>query len=169
MHAQSHDMENTFLKEFEIRWSDVDANRHLGNFAYINMMSHTRMSLMDRIGFGHHAMKQNGIGPILFREEIHYFKEVLPGTPIRVSAALKRVSEDFKFFSFEHRFYTNNGENVAYGEITGSWMSLSGRKLATPPGKLIEAFGEIPKSSDFRHFAPGEVRLPDVYPVHLQQ
>ena len=25
-----------FFKEFEIRWSDTDANRHLANSAYIN-------------------------------------------------------------------------------------------------------------------------------------
>ena len=41
------------LKEFEVRWSDVDANRHLGNSAYINFMSHTRMSFMSEAGFGH--------------------------------------------------------------------------------------------------------------------
>jgi acyl-CoA thioester hydrolase len=29
-----------YLKEFEIRWSDVDANRHLANSAYLNYMAH---------------------------------------------------------------------------------------------------------------------------------
>jgi len=27
-----------YLKDFEIRWSDVDANRHLANSAYINFI-----------------------------------------------------------------------------------------------------------------------------------
>ena len=78
-------MNQPFFQSFEVRWSDVDANRHLGNFAYINMMSHTRMSLLDKIGFGHDEMHKAQIGPILFREEIHYFNEVLPGAPIKVS------------------------------------------------------------------------------------
>ena len=39
-----------FFKEFEIRWSDVDSNRHLANSAYINFMAHTRMSLFISIG-----------------------------------------------------------------------------------------------------------------------
>jgi len=32
-----------YFKEFDIRWSDIDANRHLANSAYTNFMSHTRM------------------------------------------------------------------------------------------------------------------------------
>ena len=40
----------TYFKEFEIRWSDLDANRHLGNSAYTNLMSHTRMSYLFEIG-----------------------------------------------------------------------------------------------------------------------
>ncbi len=39
-----------YLKEFEIRWSDVDANRHLANSAYLNYMSHARMSFLMEIG-----------------------------------------------------------------------------------------------------------------------
>ena len=35
-----------YLKEFEVRWNDIDANRHLANSAYINYMSHTRLSFM---------------------------------------------------------------------------------------------------------------------------
>jgi acyl-CoA thioester hydrolase len=162
-------MNEVFYKEFEVRWSDVDANRHLGNFAYINMMSHTRMSLLNKIGFGHHAMHKAQIGPVLFREEIHYFKEVLPGTPLKVSGVLKRVSEDHKFFCFEHRFYADSGENVAYGEITGSWISLSERKLIAPPQALRKALDEIPKSGDYRMFHPEEIRIPDIYPVHLTE
>lgn len=41
-----------YTKEFEIRWSDIDANRHLANSAYVNFMSHTRMGFMLENGFG---------------------------------------------------------------------------------------------------------------------
>ena len=40
-----------YLKEFEIRWSDIDANRHLANSAYLNFMSHTRMAFLMELGF----------------------------------------------------------------------------------------------------------------------
>jgi len=40
-----------YLKEFEICWSDMDANRHIANSAYINFMSHTRMACLLEVGF----------------------------------------------------------------------------------------------------------------------
>ena len=35
-----------YTKQFEIRWSDLDANLHLGNSKYMDFMSHTRMSFL---------------------------------------------------------------------------------------------------------------------------
>ncbi len=40
-----------YKKQFEIRWSDVDANGHLANSAYTNFMSHARMSFFGEQGF----------------------------------------------------------------------------------------------------------------------
>lgn len=36
-----------YSKQFEVRWSDLDANRHLANSAYMNFMSHTRMGFFN--------------------------------------------------------------------------------------------------------------------------
>ena len=87
-----------YLKEFEIRWNDIDANRHLANSAYINFMSHTRLSYMLENGFGQANMVANNIGPVVFYEHMFYFKEVFPGKPITVSLALKGLSEDGMYF-----------------------------------------------------------------------
>ncbi|MEX0273937.1 MAG: acyl-CoA thioesterase, partial [Flavobacteriaceae bacterium] len=74
-----------YLKEFEIRWSDVDANRHMANSAYLNFMSHTRMSFLMEMGFGQKILSQHQIGPVVFYEHMYYFKEIFPGKPIKVS------------------------------------------------------------------------------------
>ena len=41
-----------YTKTFEIRWSDMDANQHLGNSTYIDYLSHTRMSFFKEKGMG---------------------------------------------------------------------------------------------------------------------
>ena len=157
-----------FLKEFEIRWSDVDANRHLGNFAYINMMSHARMAALEHIGFGHKTMAKLQIGPIVLRESIHYFKEVFPGQKLRVGVALKSLSNDHRFFSFEQRFYLDNGENVALGEMTGSFISLLTRKISAPQKEILDGFNLIPKAEDFEYVEPSSIRLKDKIPIPLK-
>ena len=74
-----------FFKEFEIRWSDTDANRHLANSAYINFMSHTRMAYLGLLGFNQKSMGAHNIGPVVFYEHVYYFKEAFPGMPVKVS------------------------------------------------------------------------------------
>ena len=46
-----------YTKKFEIRWNDLDANKHLGNSAYIEFMSHTRMSFLTEYGVGIDVME----------------------------------------------------------------------------------------------------------------
>ena len=98
-----------FFKEFDIRWSDLDANRHLANSAYINFMSHTRMAYLGILGFNQKSMAQFQIGPVVFYEHMYYFKEVFVGKPVKVSLDLKGISEDGMFFEFQHDFFDANG------------------------------------------------------------
>ena len=59
-----------FIKNFEVRWSDLDANRHLANSAYVNMMSHTRMEFLNSLGLTLNQMAQNQLSPVVCHEHI---------------------------------------------------------------------------------------------------
>ena len=160
-----------FLKEFEIRWNDVDANRHLANSAYINFMSHTRMSFLTNIGFGHQAFVKYGIGPVVFYEHIYYFKEVFPGKPIKVSLEIKGLSADGMFFEFHHNFYDAKEKNVAHCEMMGAWIDMEKRSLTGLPEEILEIFNKQQKPEDYkvltkedtRKFAKGPKDLPATF------
>lgn len=74
-----------YFKEFEIRWSDLDANRHLANSAYLNYMSHTRMAFLIELGVNQMTLAKAQLGPVVFYEHMYYFKEAFPGKPVKVS------------------------------------------------------------------------------------
>jgi len=147
-----------YLKEFEVRWSDVDANRHLANSAYINFMSHARMSYLMELGFDQRMMVKHQIGPVVFYEHMYYFKEVFPGKPIRVSLEVMGMSEDGKFFEFHHNFYDAQGRNVAHCEMMGAWMGLQTRKLTDLPQELLEVFDSLEKPEGFRVLTKADTR-----------
>ncbi|MEO1011266.1 MAG: acyl-CoA thioesterase [Bacteroidota bacterium] len=147
-----------YLKQFEIRWSDVDANRHLANSAYINFMSHTRMGYLQELGFDQKTMAQYRIGPVVFYEHMYYFKEVFPGKPIKVSLDVKGMSADGKFFEFHHNFYDAKGRNVAHCEMMGAWISLETRKLIGLPQVLLQKFQNMEKAGDFRILTKEDTR-----------
>lgn len=156
-----------FLKSFEVRWSDLDANSHLANSAYMNMMSHTRMAFLQGLGLGLHQLKKARLGLVVFHEHIHYFKEVLPGQPIQVSLLLKGLSEDGLFFEFEHRFFDAEGNNGAYCEILGAWINLETRSLQAPEPEMLQVFLKAQKTTDFRTLTKEDTRSAHCRPVHL--
>lgn len=147
-----------FLKEFEVRWSDVDANRHLANSAYINFMSHTRMAYLLEKGFGHDVMVQNKLGPVVFYEHMYYFKEIFPGKPVRVSLEFMGMSEDGCFFEFHHNFYNSKGNNVAHCEMMGAWISLESRQLSPLSKELLSRFEELDRPEGFRILTKEDTR-----------
>ena len=139
-----------YLKSFEVRWNDLDANRHLANSAYINFMSHTRMTYLSQAGLSVSRMEEHRLGPIVFYEHIYYFREVLPGRPVRVSLELKGLSEDGMFFEFHHNFYDEQGRNLAHCEMMGSWIDMESRKLIPLPASLLDRMQAMERAADFR-------------------
>lgn len=139
-----------FRKQFEIRWSDVDANRHLANSAYTNFMSHTRMAFLIDKGFTMKEMAKFNVGPVVFYEHMYYFKEVFMGQPLTVSLEVSGLSEDGMFFKFEHNFYNHKGEHLAHCEMLGGWIDLSTRKLTELKEELLEIAQGFPKADDFK-------------------
>ena len=153
-----------YYKEFEIRWSDIDANRHLANSAYINFMSHTRMSFLIDHGMDQRMMAKYQIGPVVFFEHVYYFTESFQGQKIRVSFELGGMSKDGMFFRFLHNFYDTKGRNLAYCEMQGGWMDLQTRKLSTMPEALMSFWNEVPKAQEFVWLTKEDMRRGTVMP-----
>ncbi len=157
-----------YTKEFEIRWSDVDANRHLRNSAYIDYMSHTRMSFLMESGLDQKHLAQYDLGPVAFSEQMFYFREVFPGKPVRVSLQLKGISDDGMYFQFLHNFYDEKGKNFARCEMMGGWIDLKQRKLVGLPTELLEKLKALEKTEDFKIINKEETRQHGVRPKDLE-
>ncbi|TDT41999.1 acyl-CoA thioester hydrolase [Maribacter spongiicola] len=147
-----------YTKDFEVRWSDIDANRHLANSAYVNLMSHTRMAFLIDQGFDQKTMVTYKIGPVAFYEHMYYFKEAFLGNQVKVSLEIMGLSEDGKFFEFHHNFYNDKGENIARCEMMGAWISLETRKLTSLAIELRSKFSDIEKSASFKVLTKEDTR-----------
>lgn len=156
-----------YLKEFEIRWSDIDANRHLANSAYVNFMSHTRMSFLIDQGIDQQVLRKYQIGPVVFNENVFFFKEAFQGMKVRVSFELGGVSEDGTFFKFVHNFYDEKGRNLAYCEMQGGWVNLETRKLTPLPAHLMELLDKSPKTKEFKFLTKEDMRAQGRRPKDL--
>lgn len=156
-----------YQKKFEIRWSDLDANRHLANAAYQNFMSHTRMGFLIENGFSSKELATLNLGPVVFYEHIYYFKELLPEDTATVSVELKGLSEDGMFFEFEHNIYNQHGINCARCEMLGAWIDLHTRSLTSLPEELVKRVEALDKTENFRILTKEDTRAHGQKPKHL--
>lgn len=148
-----------YTKEFEVRWSDLDANRHVANAAYLNFMSHTRMAYLISHGFGHREMVRLNVGPVLFYEHLYYFREILPGSTIYVTLELRGLSKDNMLFEFVHNIYGKDGTHHLRAELMGAFIDLQSRKLTPLPEKLVqEVFDKMHRTEDFRWLTKEDTR-----------
>lgn len=147
-----------YIKEFEVRWNDLDANRHLANSSYINFMSHTRLSYFMEKGFGQDNMVKHNLGPVVFYEHVFYFKEIFPGKPIRVSLQLNGISEGGMYFEFQQNFYNEEGKNLARCNMMGGWIDLKNRKLRDIPEVLFSAINQLDKTENYKILTKEDTR-----------
>lgn len=147
-----------YYKEFEIRWSDIDANRHLANTAYVNFMSHTRMSFLMENGMSQRELVNHNLGPVVFYEHFNYFKEVFAGKPVKVTLEVKGLSKDGMFFEFVHNMYNHKGQHVASCEMMGAWIDLSTRKLTTVPADFLKPMEQLKRTEDFKFLTKEDTR-----------
>src|SRR5438045_8045349 len=125
-----------YTKEFEIRWADLDANRHVANSSYVDLLSETRMSYLRENGFTQKKFEEFGIGPVIFTEEFYYIKEIRQNEKIKISLELLANDKDFKYIKFAHCIFNSEGKLSVFSETFFGWFSLAERKLIIPPDEI---------------------------------
>ncbi|MDR1876320.1 MAG: thioesterase family protein [Flavobacteriaceae bacterium] len=128
-----------FIEKFNVRWSDVDANRHVGNSSYMNYCSQTRMSFLNSRGFGINHLVKWGVIPVILKEEFIFYRELHVDQTVYVTLELTAISEDGNIFEFTHKIYDSEGIHHSTSYAKGVWIDMIQRKRITPPEELKEA------------------------------
>lgn len=131
--------------KFEVRWSDIDANKHLANSSYVEYCAQTRMAFMNTHKMGLKELNRWGIGPVILHERYSFFREILPDETVYVTAEIAGMSEDASIYQFVHKFYMPDGTHCATAEATGVWIDTMLRKSTTPPDDILEVMKEFGK------------------------
>lgn len=131
------------------RWADFDPNNHMRHTAYNDYAAESRARLFNEYGLSLKEFNRLGIGPILFKEETNFYREINLGDDITVEVLLKGASTYGERFKFIHKIYRKDGILAAEIEIYGAWMDLSKRKLTLPPDIILEVFEKLTKIDGF--------------------
>lgn len=135
--------------KFQIIWAQVDPNGHLRHSAYYDLAAQVRVNAFSQYQLSVKALLDLGVGPILFREEARFLREVHLNDEIKVDMQLAAMREDGYKWSIRHNFYKED-ILVAVVTVDGAWMDLKKRKVTIPPERLQESFHAFPKTDDFK-------------------
>lgn len=141
--------EEAHEEHFTARWSDLDANRHLRNTLFSEFATHTRFRLLQAHGFSQAAFESLRFGPVMFREEIRYRREVLFGERITVNVLFAGLSDDGSQWRVRQEVRREDGKQAALLTIDGAWIHLDTRKLVPPPPELLDVIRRLPRTADF--------------------
>ncbi|MBS1759079.1 MAG: acyl-CoA thioesterase [Bacteroidetes bacterium] len=132
-----------------IRWADIDANNHLRHSVYYDWGATCRMEFLFMHGVTMQLMEQIKLGPILFREECVFRRELKYGDTPEVSLEIIAAKKNYSRWSIRHNVWKDKETVSAIITVEGAWLDTIKRKLAVPPEDVAKGFALMPKSKDF--------------------
>ncbi|GEO08632.1 acyl-CoA thioesterase [Segetibacter aerophilus] len=140
----------SYSKPVEIRWSDLDPNFHVKHSAYYDFGAYVRMSLLTEVGLSTEVLMQHQLGPILFREECLFKREIQFQDKVSINVVLKQCTATYSRWTMQHEIIKNGDTVAAIVTVDGAWMDIVKRKLTVPPDFIISVMDKIPRAEDFR-------------------
>lgn len=134
----------------QVRWSDVDANHHVRHSVYYDWGAMCRMEFLTQEGLSDTVFSQLQVGPILFREESKFRREIRMHDKIRIDLQLLQAKRDFSRWSIRHSIWKEDNTEAAILTVDGAFLDIRTRKLTTPPELAFFVFSAMPSCAEFQ-------------------
>jgi len=142
-----------FEKKLMAGWGDMDFNSHMRNTAFMDKAGDVRMLFLSEHGFPMSELMRQRIGPVVMKDEIVYFKEVMLLDEITVTLAVAGLAPDGSRWMLRSDIIRPDGKLAARITSTGGWLDLGARKLVEPPPALMATWQALSKTEDFQELA----------------
>lgn len=127
----------------------MDANRHLRHSAYADLAAQARIELLEEFDLSMEVFAKLKMGPILFREELIYLKEITGSQKIEITSVMTKSRKDGSRWSIRHEVFREDGVKSAIINVDGAWLNMVERKLGGLPEEFAEKFHQMTKSEDY--------------------
>lgn len=138
----------TYEKPLKLRWSDLDPNMHIRHSVYYDFAAQVRTEFLFENGLTTDMLAKHGLGPILFREEAVFKRELHFGDDLTINLLCRALRRDASRFSFRHEIKRGD-TTCAIINVDGAWIDTVERKLTAPPELIYQAFDQVPRTKDF--------------------
>ena len=140
---------NNSTVSVEVRWADLDPNFHLRHSVYYDYGAYCRISYLSTSGITAQFMHQHGFGPVIFREEALFKKELKFWDLISLDLKLLKANRDYSRWTMQHQIFKNNEIVAAIITLDGAWIDTNKRKLIVPVAEVADSFDKMPRAENF--------------------
>ncbi len=131
------------------RWADLDPNFHLRHSVYYDYGTLLRLQFLHENGVTTELMLARNFGPVLFREEAVFKREVKFSDPVYIDLHLLKSRRDYSRWTMQHRITKEDGSLCCIITIDGAWFDTKERKLAAPLPEVTAMMLKMPKAEAF--------------------
>lgn len=134
----------------QLRWSDMDPNFHLRHSVYYDWGAMCRVQFLEKYGLTSSVMQKLQFGPIIFREECVFRREIHMNDAVSINLELVSAKKDYSRWTIRHTIMKDVETVSAILTIDGAWLDTAKRKLAMPPSEAVHVFSNMPLSENFQ-------------------
>lgn len=139
---------NSYIKTIDVRWADLDPNYHVRHSVYYDYGAFSRICYLQEHGITTAFMSEHHFGPILFREECFFKREIKLEDIVTIDLQLVKAKADHSRWTIQHSISKNN-ELAAILIMDGAWIDTIKRKLTLPPTLAHDTFNAMPRLDKF--------------------
>ncbi len=139
-----------FELSVQIRWADIDSNFHLRHSVFYDWAAMCRLDYLKERGLTSALMQKLHFGPVIFREECVFRKEINYDDKVRINLKLLKSRRDYSRWTIVHEIKKNDDTLCALVTIDGAWLNTIDRKLFIPPAEVVHAFQQVPPDENFQ-------------------
>ncbi|MEO5563741.1 MAG: acyl-CoA thioesterase [Chitinophagaceae bacterium] len=140
-------MKNTLA--IEVRWSDLDPNVHVRHSVYYDWGAQSRIRFFNDHNVPTTLLQKLQVGPILFREECVFKREVRLGDLVTVDLEMVKSRRDYSRWTMRHSITKNRDTLAAIITVDAAWLDIVQRKLVIPPKEVADAVSLMTLAGDF--------------------
>ncbi|TGN14506.1 acyl-CoA thioesterase [Leptospira ilyithenensis] len=86
-------LNSPFVSELSVLWSDMDSNGHVNNGVYQFYFDEARMQALEEEGFSLAKMREEKVGPVMYKAELSYNKPLSHPDKIRIETTFGDVTK----------------------------------------------------------------------------
>ena len=115
----------------KVRHYEADAYGHVNHASYVHYLETARVEALEAVGLSLPDMRRQGVMVVAAAMSVKYHSPASPGETLVIATHVREI-RGARTLWVQHVSETTTGRSVVSAEVTGAFLSESGRPLRLP-------------------------------------